>query len=60
MNWREDKETTTMDAEELYYAMVEWVRDQNIPMVDEADEHLADACRLLIPEAAGDPPANLA
>jgi hypothetical protein len=59
MNWREDKETT-MDAEELYYAMVEWVRDQNIPMVDEADEHLADACRLLIPEAAGDPPANLA
>lgn len=59
MNWSEEKETT-MDAEELYYAMLDWVSDQNVPMVDEADEHLADACRLLRPEAAGDPPANLA
>lgn len=49
-----------MDAAELYEAMLDWVGDQNVPMVDEADEHLADACRLLIPEAAGDPPANLA
>ena len=49
-----------MDAEELYYAMLDWLPTVNIEMNDLADEHLADACRLLVPEAPGDPPANLA
>jgi hypothetical protein len=43
-----------MDAESLYYALLEWLRDQlpqDIRISDSADESLADACRLLLSES---------
>ena len=39
-----------MDAEELYYELQYFVRDRKIEVSGEADEALADACRLIIPE----------